>query len=151
MPKQALIQTDYNSVVPYIVGPTFFISLNSALAHRVKLRGAIRRISCRIVRDPLMKQLNTKWRGIPMTTDVLAFPYDEAPSPGQRHEYIGEVIISVDKARRQAIDQSHALRTEIAHLYTHGVLHILGYDHVTPSQAQRLYALQALVVKDWKK
>ncbi|MGB0757003.1 MAG: rRNA maturation RNase YbeY [Patescibacteria group bacterium] len=148
---KALVQTDYDSAIPYIVGPVFFSDLNTSITKRTKLRGAVRRVSCQIVHDRQMKKLNTKWRGIPTSTDVLAFPYDESPSPGQGHEYVGEVIISIDRAKKQAQEQGHALRTEVAHLYTHGALHILGYDHVTPTEAQRMYALQALVVKDWQK
>jgi len=78
------------------------------------------------VDDAAMRELNRKFRRKNKTTDVLTFPGDD-PS------HLGDVVISVDQARRQAADEKHSLSTEIRYLVLHGILHALGYDHETDS------------------
>ena len=76
------------------------------------------------VDDAAMRELNRKFRRKNKTTDVLTFPGDD-PS------HLGDIVISVDQARRQAADEKHSLATEIRYLVLHGILHALGYDHET--------------------
>lgn len=80
-------------------------------------------LSIAFVDDASMRELNRKFRRKNKTTDVLTFPGD-AP-------LLGEIVISVDQARRQAADEPHSLATEVRYLILHGILHALGYDHET--------------------
>ena len=76
------------------------------------------------VDDSEMTSLNRRFRHKKRTTDVLTFPGDDAI-------HLGDIIISVDQARRQAADEKHSLGTEVRYLIVHGILHALGYDHET--------------------
>jgi len=78
-------------------------------------------LSIAFVDDEAMRELNRRFRRKNKTTDVLTFPGD-AP-------LLGEIVISVDQARRQATDEKHSLATEVRYLILHGILHALGYDH----------------------
>ena len=76
------------------------------------------------VNDDEMRKINREQRGINKATDVLSFPYEQV-SGG----LMGSVVISTDTASRVASELGHSIESEIALLFLHGVLHILGYDH----------------------
>ena len=76
------------------------------------------------VSDDEMREINREQRGIDKVTDVLSFPYEQV-SGG----LMGSVVISTDTASRVASELGHSIECEIALLFLHGVLHILGYDH----------------------
>lgn len=76
------------------------------------------------VNDDEMRKINRSQRGIDKATDVLSFPYEQV-SGG----LMGSVVISTDTASRVASELGHSIECEIALLFLHGVLHILGYDH----------------------
>ena len=76
------------------------------------------------VSDDEMREINHEHRGIDKVTDVLSFPYEQV-SGG----LMGSVVISTDTASRVAGELGHSIECEIALLFLHGVLHILGYDH----------------------
>lgn len=84
-------------------------------------------LSIDLVGDRRMRRLNREYRGKDASTDVLAFPIREAPGPASF--LLGDVVISLPTAARQATVQGHSLETEIATLLIHGVLHLCGYDH----------------------
>lgn len=91
-------------------------------AHRKDLSGDLALV---FVDDAEIQRLNDVYRKKNSPTDVLSFSYlDEI-----EEETIGEIIISVDTAKRQAEEQGHELSTEIQILFVHGMLHVLGYDH----------------------
>jgi len=80
-------------------------------------------LSIAFVGDDAMRELNRKFRRKNKTTDVLTFPGDGP--------LLGEIVISIDQARRQAADEKHSLATEVRYLILHGILHAMGYDHET--------------------
>ncbi len=96
-----------------------------------------------LVGDRTMARLNERYRGIASSTDVLSFPMREglfaSLSPGQ----LGDVVISAETAHRQARAAGRSLREELAALLIHGILHLLGYDHQTASEARRMKRLEA--------
>jgi probable rRNA maturation factor len=103
-----------------------------ALEKRDRLAYAIGEVSIAFVDDAQMTQLNTKFRGKASTTDVLTFPADDSyGDPAGEGRPLGDIVISVDQAKRQAADEKHSLATEIRYLILHGILHALGYDHET--------------------
>jgi probable rRNA maturation factor len=80
-------------------------------------------VSIAFVDDDAMKNLNRKFRHKNRTTDVLTFTGDDT--------YLGDIVISIDQARRQAAEERHSVATEVRYLLVHGILHALGYDHET--------------------
>lgn len=76
------------------------------------------------VDDDAMRELNRRFRRKDKTTDVLTFPGDAAT-------HLGDIVISLDQARRQAAGEKHSLAIEVQYLIVHGILHALGYDHET--------------------
>jgi probable rRNA maturation factor len=94
----------------------------------------IQEVSIAIVDDEAMRNLNRKFRKQNKTTDVLTFPADDSDAdPNASGRPLGDIVISIDQARRQATDQKHSLAIEIRYLILHGILHALGYDHETDS------------------
>ena len=92
----------------------------------------IHEVSIAIVDDEAMRNLNRKFRKKNKTTDVLTFPADESDAdPNAKGRPLGDIVISIDQARRQATEQKHSLATEVRYLILHGILHALGYDHET--------------------
>lgn len=83
--------------------------------------------------DPFIQDLNRAWRKVDAPTDVLSFPQDDPVT-------LGDVVISVDTAARQAAEQGHPLARELRVLLVHGLLHLLGHDHHTPAEAARMRA-----------
>ncbi len=103
-----------------------------ALEKLDKLEEEITEVSIAFIDDDAMKELNQKFRKKARTTDVLTFPADDSYNePSATGRPLGDIVISVDQARRQAADEKHSLSTEIRYLVVHGVLHALGYDHET--------------------
>ncbi|MBF2089558.1 MAG: rRNA maturation RNase YbeY [Synechococcales cyanobacterium K44_A2020_017] len=90
-------------------------------------------ISLRLTTDAEIHELNAQYRQVDRPTDVLAFATLDDPLPGlaemrsQMPVYLGDIVISVETAQRQAT--SHSLKDELAILATHGLLHLLGWDH----------------------
>jgi probable rRNA maturation factor len=88
-------------------------------------------VSVVFVDDEYIQSLNSEYRGIDHPTDVLSFAMLEGQAlPGQEEELIlGDVVISLQTARRQAYEYGHSFHREVAYLTAHGILHLLGYDH----------------------
>ena len=78
-----------------------------------------------------MRELNRRWRGKTGTTDVLSFPAEQDEFEKSEGGTLGDVVISVDQAARQANENQLSLDDEIAQLILHGLLHLCGYDHST--------------------
>lgn len=107
------------------------------LARALSLRGKDWNVC--LVDDRKMKKLNAHYRGRNKTTDVLAFAWQtnddelrlEGPSQRELANFLGDILISVETARRNARRAGHSVEREIEWLILHGLLHLLGYDHET--------------------
>jgi probable rRNA maturation factor len=86
-------------------------------------------ISVLLIGDRAMRTLNRRYRGKDRTTDVLSFPLREGKFSRVQHHLLGDIVISVPAAARQARAAGEALPDEIDRLLVHGFLHLLGYDH----------------------
>ncbi|WP_454063366.1 rRNA maturation RNase YbeY [Candidatus Nitrospira salsa] len=94
-------------------------------------------LSVELVGNTRMQTLNRQYRHQDRPTDVLAFPLWEGPGP--RTSLLGDVVISVPMAERQAATYGHSIDKEMIHLLTHGILHLIGYDHERGQrEAQRM-------------
>jgi len=87
--------------------------------------------------DPGIQDLNREYREKDQTTDVLSFPQDEEAENGEGQILLGDVVVSVETAARQAEDHHLSLEEELILLLIHGILHLMGYDHErSPQEAQ---------------
>ncbi|MDA1095756.1 MAG: rRNA maturation RNase YbeY [Chloroflexi bacterium] len=107
-------------------------------AEKVAGRG---RVEVLIAGDDTVRQLNAEYLGEDSVTDVLSFPADGGDeddafplSPGGWKE-LGQLVVCLPQAERQAKDEDHPLLQEVGHLIVHGTLHVLGYDHQEPADS----------------
>lgn len=95
--------------------------------------------------DEQLQELNREFRDIDAPTDVLSFPAAESdPETGRR--YLGDVLISIQRAEEQAAAGGHPLEAELQLLVVHGVLHLLGHDHAEDKEKLRMWAAQAQIL-----
>ena len=98
-------------------------------------------VSVTFVDDEEIRRMNNEFRQIDEATDVLSFPmgedgvYDTNPDTGAK--ILGDVVISLERADLQAREFGHSLEREIVYLFTHSVLHLLGYDHTDDGERKR--------------
>lgn len=101
-------------------------------------------LSLRLVNDRTIRSINRAHRGKDAATDVLSFPLAEGtasePRPSAPERLLGDVVISVDTAARQARDYDATLQDELYRLLIHGVLHVVGHDHVEARERHRMEA-----------
>ena len=101
-------------------------------------------VSCVLVDDERIHEINREYRHIDRSTDVISFAMednDEFCVEGMPRT-LGDIFISVDHAKKQAEEYGHSLRREMCFLFTHGILHLLGYDHMTDEQEKEMFGLQ---------
>jgi probable rRNA maturation factor len=103
-------------------------------------------LSVVLVDEPAMTQLHVQWMDEPGPTDVLSFPMDEL-RPGSDGEdsppgLLGDVVLCPQVAARQARAAGHSAQEELLLLTTHGILHLLGYDHAEPDEEKEMFGLQ---------
>lgn len=85
--------------------------------------------------DAFIQALNRQWRQLDQPTDVLSFAMGEGEDAELNPDVLGDIVIAVPTAARQAAEQGHAVDVEVRVLLVHGFLHLLGYDHVDPGDA----------------
>jgi probable rRNA maturation factor len=99
--------------------------------------------------DATVRELNRTYRGTDAATDVLSFAQSEGEAfahPAEVAPHLGDIVISLDTARRQAVGYAQALGDEVSHLLVHGVLHLLGYDHQEPDDAAIMRAREDAIL-----
>ncbi len=100
----------------------------------------------RLVDEAAMETLHVQWMDLPGPTDVMSFPMDEL-RPGREggepeEGILGDIVLCPSVAQRQAAEAGHALAEELLLLTTHGILHLLGFDHAEPEDEQEMFELQ---------
>ncbi|HHU31709.1 MAG TPA: rRNA maturation RNase YbeY [Clostridia bacterium] len=98
-------------------------------------------VSLVLVDDKKIQELNRDYRGIDRPTDVLSFPLreaveDEGPKVSVDEWLLGDIVVSMETALRQAEEYGHSLERELGFLIVHGCLHLLGYDHQREEERQ---------------
>jgi probable rRNA maturation factor len=122
-------------------------------------------LSVLLVDEPAMADLHERWLGEPGPTDVLAFPMDELRPPhpaGARGDrgsaaesgplpgLLGDVVLCPQVAAEQARKARHDVQDELELLCTHGILHLLGYDHADPGEHAAMFGLQDKLLAAWR-
>ena len=118
------------------VSPSTVRTLRARLARVMHAAGvAERALSVSLTNDRELRALNKEYANEDHATDVLSFE--------QQAPLLGDVIISVETAARQAKAAGHSLLAELFHLATHGVVHLLGYDHATKAEERVMFGYEA--------
>jgi probable rRNA maturation factor len=120
-------------------------------------------LSVLLVDEAAMTDLHQRWLGEPGPTDVLAFPMDELRPPppgGSQAEHgpddeagqalLGDVVLCPQVATEQARQADHSVQDELDLLCTHGILHLLGYDHAEPDEHATMFGLQDRLLAAWR-
>lgn len=100
----------------------------------------------KLVDEAAMEVLHVQWMDLPGPTDVMSFPMDEL-RPGRDGQepaegVLGDIVLCPSVAERQAAGAGHATEEELLLLLTHGILHLLGYDHAEPDEEREMFELQ---------
>ncbi len=105
-----------------------------------------------LVDEGTMTVLHEQWMNEPGPTDVLSFPMDELRADeGEPQEgHLGDIVVCPQVAQRQAEVAGHSFRDEMGVLVTHGILHLLGYDHAEPDEERLMFGLQGQLVAEFK-
>lgn len=103
-------------------------------------------LSVLLTDDAEMRKLNAGWRAKDKPTNVLSFPAENAVDPARPPAYLGDVALGLATCKREAREQKKALTDHVAHLIVHGVLHLLGYDHMDDDQAEAMEPLETEIL-----
>lgn len=97
-----------------------------------------------------IREINKTYRGIDKSTDVISFAFQDSEDiflDGVVN--LGEIYISIDKVHEQAKDYGHSFERELGFLTVHGLLHLLGYDHMEKSEEEEMFSLQEEILKEY--
>jgi probable rRNA maturation factor len=122
-------------------------------------------VSVLLVDVDTMAGLHQQWMDLPGPTDVMAFPMDGADGPAERVDpsappgtdanpgetMLGDVVLCPVVAADQAASAGHSTEAELHLLCTHGILHLLGYDHGEPDEEREMFELQASLTAEWSR
>jgi probable rRNA maturation factor len=127
------------------------------IKRKLKIHGKIG-MSITLCDNAYIKELNKNYRNKDVPTDVLSFAIED----DENEEFlktmiklssireIGDIIISYEKAQEQAKEYGHSLKREMCFLFTHGVLHLLGYDHINKTDEDVMFGLQKAILSEMK-
>ena len=110
-------------------------------------------VSVTIIDNETIHGINKQYRNVDRPTDVISFAFldhvdGEVTIKGDIPTLLGEIFISVDKAKEQANAYGHSLLREMSFLFVHGLLHLLGYDHMTKEEETVMFSLQEEILKE---
>ena len=95
-----------------------------------------------IVDNVKIKEINKEYRGLDKVTDVISFALEDDETFVENERTLGDIYISIDKAKEQADEYGHSQLRELSFLVTHGILHLLGYDHMIESDEKIMFKRQ---------
>ena len=111
-----------------------------------------------LVSDRAIRVLNRDWRGIDQPTDCLSFPADEGEGAAFAGPHLGDIVISLERAREQGpihveedTSPESALEAEVVFLFVHSLLHLMGYDHQTPAQTRNMRTKEKAVLAGFRR
>lgn len=108
-------------------------------------------VSVTLVDNARIREMNAEFREIDRETDVLSFPLGDEEGfevdPDADAILLGDIVISLEKAKSQAEEYGHSFRREVAFLITHSLFHLLGYDHTTEDEEKEMFAKQEKVLQ----
>ncbi len=109
-------------------------------------------VSLTMVDNARIRELNKQFRDIDRETDVLSFPMGDEDgfevNPETDALLLGDIVISLEKAKAQSEEYGHSMKREVAFLIAHSMFHLLGYDHMTPEEETEMFAKQEKVLQN---
>jgi len=136
-----MLQLEYINETDSPFEASFFIPLVRETEKRVEGINEIE-LEFSLVGDSTIQKINKQSRGLDKPTDVLSFANRELEDPDPEDKTsLGQIVISVPAAQRNADEMHQSLEEELRFLFVHGLLHILGYDHQTPPEEKEMMTL----------
>ena len=120
----------------------FFMIIETTLNH-LNIEDDVE-LSCLLIDDKQIHEINKQYRDIDRSTDVISFALEDSEDfmvEGMPRS-LGDIFISVEHAMAQAKEYEHSLHREMCFLFTHGLLHLLGYDHMNEEDEKEMFSLQ---------
>lgn len=113
-----------------------------------KFKGEIA-LSISLVSNPQIQKINHNFRGKNKPTDILSFPFTDPESIRQTQGflYLGDIILSLEIPRKEAINSEKTFHDHLTHLLLHSILHLIGFDHEKPAEANKMEALEIKILK----
>jgi probable rRNA maturation factor len=139
------VSIDVNNESGYDVDELELVSLSRSVLDAMRVHPAAE-LSIVLVDEPAMEHLHVTYMDLPGPTDVMSFPMDEL-RPGREGEdlqpgLLGDVVLCPAVAHRDAVKEGQSTAEQLLMLTTHGILHLLGYDHAEPDEEKEMFALQ---------
>ena len=131
---------------PDISGDLVEKAANAALRHQSAPGNAD--VSIVLTDDAQLHALNRDYLGVDAPTDVLSFPADDQVDPESGAPYLGDILVSVQRAAQQASAAGHPVEAEVQLLVVHGILHLLGHDHAEPDEKARMWQAQGEILAE---
>lgn len=122
----------------------------AAVCMDVLNKNAAYEISVTLVNNDFIQKMNKEYRHKDYATDVISFENNNTFVPDDEYFDLGDVVISVDKARAQADEYQHSLKRELIFLFVHGLLHCCGYDHLDEITEKEMFAIQGAIMNEVK-
>ncbi len=120
------------------------LAQEALLRHNLPIEAEVSLMLCT---DETIHALNRQWRSVDSPTDVLSFPLlDELQLRMEGELLLGDVVISMERAASQAANFGHSLKRELLYLFVHGILHLLGYDHLNVAERQKMREMEELLL-----
>ena len=130
-----------------IESPLSAAQIQLAVSEALRQAGSVLDVDLAVVLtdDQELHRLNREYLGIDAPTDVLSFPAGFV-DPDSNQPYLGDILISIERARQQAEASHQAVQQELLLLVVHGVLHLLGYDHTGEEEKESMWSLQEKIL-----
>ena len=140
--KQYAITNEYGYEDDY----SYLDDLMDLAIRKLNVQGVF---SITFIGDEKMHEMNMTYRGVDRTTDVLSFALNDAEENFEAEiEVLGDIFVSIPKMKEQAAEYGHSVKRELSFLCIHGLLHLLGYDHMTKEDEEVMFSLQREVLDD---
>ena len=101
-----------------------------------------------VVNNDYIHELNKNYRNIDRETDVITFALEDDKTFNPKERILGDIYISIDKAHSQAVEYGHSFLREFCFLGVHGMLHLLGYDHINKNDEKIMFSLQDKILEE---
>lgn len=98
------------------------------------------------VSDEEIHQINREYRNVDRVTDVISFALEDEKNNYSEVRVLGDIYVSIPQMKRQAMAFGHSEKRELSFLVVHGLLHLLGYDHMNEEEEKEMFALQELIL-----
>ena len=105
-------------------------------------------LSVNIVSRNTIQEINKTYRNLDRVTDVISFEFDDGFNEYDGYIVLGDIFICHSRANQQAKQYGHSIRREMCFLFTHGLLHLLGYDHMEENDEKEMFSLQEMILKN---